>query len=114
MNPVKVPEFIAVHRKKGKCVTTVQAAMTEWPGAEMTVYFDNEGRDVAYPVRITFGSSVLTFVLDSDDVSSCSFPPSVPESMVDDMSGMLDIFHDYISAAREFIRKESKARVTGA
>lgn len=106
MSTAKVPEFTIVRKNKGKCLTTVQAAMKEWPCARMTVYLDNEGRNVAYPVQITFEDSVLVFVLDSDDVSSCSFPPSVPDAMVGSMCGMLNLFYDVVSAARVFIRRE--------
>lgn len=101
-------DFKVTYRKKGRLYTTVRTKMQD-KDIYMTVRFDNETGEVAYPVDIIIPAAFgMKFILYSEVESSCIFPPSIPGDAVMDMAGFLEMFHSVIKAARELIRKEQK------
>lgn len=100
-------EFKVINRNQNRMSTTIHAK-TKSPIGDMTLHLDNNTGDIFYPVLITSGVLGISITLDSDTNSSCSFPPSIPENMVDNFTSYLGTFHDVVAAARKFISKEQQ------
>lgn len=75
-------------------------------GWRMKLYLDIDTGDVLYPVAIEKGIFDITIMLDSKDMVSCSFPPSISESEVDSIRDSLGTVHETIAAARKLINEQ--------
>lgn len=75
-------------------------------GWKMKLYLDIDTGDVLYPVTIENVIFDITIMLESKDVASCSFPPSISESEVDSIRDSLGTVHEMIGAARKLINEQ--------
>lgn len=103
-------KFVAIERNIGRTVTVIRGE-TDEPIRKIILYLDNETGKVCYPIEIMPLVSGVSIILESDASSSCTFPPSMPDSMIDSLmiGGLMEYlltFHDVVAAAREFIREE--------
>lgn len=104
-------KFETISRKHGSMTVNIHAVEPH-TGYGMTVYLDKDTGNVLYPVRVK-GQGMVDVTLDSDTMSSCSFPPSIPGCMVEGTMSCLSMFHGMVDAAREFIRKEQDVFLHG-
>lgn len=98
-------KFNVCQRRRSHTVTVIHAGSQD-PAQTMALYLDNDTGRVCYPVEIVSAAPCMSIKLESDISSSCVFPPSVPENMVDGLIGYLGMFHETVAAARRFIREE--------
>lgn len=85
-------------------------AAADNPGRKLTIYLDRETKKPIYPVTIepVIPGIIVTIQLDSDNKASCSFPPSIPDTMINGFIEYLKLFHDTVLAVRELIKEEQK------
>lgn len=100
--------FEVKSRTKRKTFTIIRMR-TAGSTLKFTVFLENETGNVLYPLEIeSVVPGIISITLISDTAASCSFPPSIPETMVNKVAEQLNMFHDIVIAAREQIAKEQK------
>lgn len=74
----------------------------------MTVYFDGTTGAVLYPARIGTPVIGLEILLNNDREAFCSFPPSIPVFMLDNIMCVLSSVESMLDAAWAFLQKEQE------
>lgn len=99
--------FEVTGRDKTSMGTVIRAAAKE-PEWNMTLYLDGNTGDVLYPVIIEPAIAIVSITLATETEASCALPPSVPDSMVNQIIRYLNTFHDAVAAARKLILEEQE------
>lgn len=99
------PKFNTTDRNDKGFVIGVHA---EIPGWKLHAFLDKGTGNVLYPVKILHVRTGTEIKLDAYDSAGCSFPPFVPEELIDQLSECLNTVHGVILAARELIKEEQQ------
>lgn len=97
-------KFIRFQRREHRGLLSVRGE-TGYRAYELSVHYDLKAGEILYPVYIRQNRPGMEITLESDDSESCTLPPSIPTSMVEQIRDELGRFDSIVTAARQFVEE---------